>query len=62
MRILPNSAKFSADRPLLTAYFFRAQWLLPLALITWGLWPPSNFWQLKICLELRQNCILSTIL
>jgi len=36
MRILSNSAKFSAGRPLLPAYNFRPQWPLPIALIVWG--------------------------
>jgi len=39
MRVLSNSAKFSAGGPL---YFqriiFRPQWLLPRVLIVWGLW------------------------
>jgi len=40
MRILSNSAKFSAGRPYFQHIIFRPQWPLPMALIVWGLWSP----------------------
>jgi len=47
--------------PLVGLYFkriiFRPQW--PLALLVWGCGVPT-FLQLKICLQLRYSCVLST--
>jgi len=43
LRILSNSAKFSAGRPYFQRIIFRPQWRLPIALIVWGLCPPLNF-------------------
>jgi len=36
--------------PYFQRIIFRPQWPLPIALIGWGLWPPWNFWRLKIYL------------
>jgi len=64
LRILSNSAKFSAGRPLLSAHRpkFSATVASTSSIYRLGLWPPYNFWRLKICLELPQSCVLSIIL
>jgi len=43
MRILSNSAKFSAGRPLLTAYNFSATMATISSTYRLGLWPPQQF-------------------
>ena len=62
MRILSNSAKFSAGWPLLTACRFSRTMASTFRAYRFGAVASLNFWRLKICLELRQNCVLSTIL
>jgi len=57
MRILSNSVKFHADRPLLPAYNFSATMASTSTFGGCGL--PKNFWRLKICLKLRYSCVLS---
>ena len=46
MRILSNSAKFSAGQPLLPAHNFLATWPLPTALIVWGM-SSLKFWAIE---------------
>jgi len=60
MRILSNSAKFSAGLLLLPAHIFLATMASTYNSYRLGLWPPYNFWRLKTCLELRYSCVLST--
>ena len=62
LRILSNSAKFSDGRPLLTACSFSGTIASTFSTYHLGAVAPVKFWRLKIRLELRQNCVLSTIL
>jgi len=57
LRILSNSAKFLLVGPYIQRIILRPLWPSPPAFIVWGLWPPSNFWRLKIC---RDSCVVST--
>jgi len=61
--MLRNSAKiFCWSAQYYQRIMFRPQnGLYYIALIVWGLWPPENIWRLKIYLELRYRCVLSTI-
>jgi len=53
LRILPNSVKFSAGRPLLPTYNFLATMASTPGTYRLGLWPLKNCWRLKICPKLR---------
>ena len=58
LRILSNSTKFYGDRPLLVACNFWPQCPLPLccSIYCLGAVTSTNFWQLKICVELMFSC------
>jgi len=46
----PIVQNFLLVGPYLQRIIFWPQWPLPITLTIWVLWPPWNFWRLKICL------------
>jgi len=55
LHILSNSAKFSAGRPLLTAYSFLDAMVSTSGSYRLGALASQTFWRLKICLD---SCVI----